>query len=79
MISCILLGIYYSPIPGQAPKFNTALATAYALTCVVPCLLDNLPLKPSIKPSLSILQYAPYVLAGMFWKPIINFLGTLFN
>ncbi|MFW9260261.1 peptidoglycan-binding protein [Nostoc sp. KVJ20] len=79
MICCILLGIYYSPIPGQTPKFTTALATAYGLTCVVPFLLENLPMKPSLKPSLSLLQYAPYVLTGIFWKPIINFLGQLFN
>ncbi|NDJ20513.1 peptidoglycan-binding protein [Nostoc sp. B(2019)] len=79
MISSILLGIYHSPIPGPSPQLNTALATAYALTCIVPFLLDCLPLKPSDKPSLPLLQYAPYVLTGIFWKPIINFIGTLFN
>ncbi|MBD0266129.1 MAG: peptidoglycan-binding protein [Tolypothrix sp. Co-bin9] len=79
MISFILLGIYYSPIPGDTPKFNTALATAYGLTCIVPFLLECLPIKQSKEPSLPLLRYAPYVLTGIFWKPIINFLGTLFN
>ncbi|AUB36354.1 Peptidoglycan-binding [Nostoc flagelliforme CCNUN1] len=79
MISCILLGIYYSPIPGDDPEWNTALATAYGLTCIVPFLLDYLPLKPSKRSSFPLFQYAPYVLTGIFWKPIISFLGTLFN
>jgi Putative peptidoglycan binding domain len=79
MISCILLGIYYSPIPGDEPELNTALATAYGLTCIVPFLLECLPLKSSKQTSLPLLQYAPYVLTGIFWKPIINFVGTLFN
>lgn len=75
----ILLGIYYSPMPGSIPTLNTALATAYGLTCIVPFLLDCLPLKQSKQPSLPLLQYAPYVLTGIFWKPLLNFLGTLFN
>jgi hypothetical protein len=79
MISSIILGIYYSPIPGYPPKLSTALATAYGLTYIVPCLLEYLPLKQPQQPKLPLLQYAPYVLTGIFWKPIINFLGTLFN
>jgi Putative peptidoglycan binding domain len=79
MISCILLGIYHSPIPGDMPKLNTALATAYGLTCIVPFLLDCLPIKQRNQANLPLFQYAPYVLTGIFWKPIINFLGTLFN
>jgi hypothetical protein len=79
MISCILLGIYYSPVPGSPPMLNTALATAYGLTCVVPFLLECLPLKYLQQPSLPLLQYAPYVLTGILWKPIINFLGTFFK
>ncbi|MBH8574720.1 peptidoglycan-binding protein [Nostocaceae cyanobacterium CENA369] len=79
MISCILLGIYHSPIPSPAPHLNIALATAYALTCIVPFLLECLPLKHSSKTSLPLFKYAPYVLTGIFWKPIINYMGTLFN
>ncbi|MBD2694653.1 peptidoglycan-binding domain-containing protein [Anabaena catenula] len=79
MISCILLGIYYSPLPGSEPTFSKALATAYGLTCIVPFLLDCLPLKQSKQPIFPVLQYAPYVLTGIFWKPILNFVGTLFN
>jgi hypothetical protein len=79
MICFILLGIYYSPIPGESPKFNTALATAYGLTCIVPFLLECLPIRQSKQHSLPLLRYAPYVLTGIFWKPIIAFLGTLFN
>ncbi|MHC0064101.1 peptidoglycan-binding domain-containing protein [Nostoc sp. UIC 10890] len=79
MISFILLGIYYSPISGDDPEWRRALATAYGLTCIVPFLLECLPLKPSKQPSLPLLRYAPYVLTGIFWKPIINFMGGLFN
>lgn len=79
MICCILLGIYHSPIPGATPQLNTALATAYALTCIVPFLLDKLPLKYSTKASLPLFQYAPYMLTGIFWKPIINFVGAYFK
>ncbi|QKQ74300.1 peptidoglycan-binding protein [Nostoc sp. TCL240-02] len=79
MIFFIMLGIYSSPIGRDAPKWHIALATAYALTCIVPFLLECLPLKPSKQTSLPLLQYAPYVLTGIFWKPIINFMGGLFN
>ena len=77
MIFCILLGIYHSPLPGSPPQFNTAIATAYGLTCVVPFLLESLPLKQSNQQSLLLFEYAPYVLTGIFWKPIINYLLTL--
>ncbi|MBU7587348.1 MAG: peptidoglycan-binding protein [Nostoc sp. TH1S01] len=79
MICFILLGIYYSPIPGEIPKLSTALATAYGLTCIVPFLIDCLPLKQPQTKKFPLLEYAPYVLTGFFWKPIVNFLGTLFN
>ncbi|ARV57319.1 peptidoglycan-binding protein [Nostocales cyanobacterium HT-58-2] len=79
MISFILLGIYHSPLPGSAPQLNIALVTAYGLTCIVPYLLNYLPIKLSQQPNFPLLQYAPYVLTGIFWKPIINFFGTLFN
>ena len=35
MIICVLLGIYYSPLPGTAPHFKAALTTAYGLAYVV--------------------------------------------
>lgn len=79
MISFIMLGIYSSPIGKATPEWHIALPTAYALTCIVPFLLECLPLKPSKQTSLPLLQYAPYVLTGIFWKPIIDFMGTLFN
>jgi Putative peptidoglycan binding domain len=79
MIACILFGIYHSPIPGIIPTLNTALVTAYGLTCVVPFLLDFSPLKYSSQKSLPLFQYAPYVLTGIFWKPILNFLVMLFK
>ncbi|MBE9205257.1 peptidoglycan-binding protein [Nostoc sp. LEGE 06077] len=79
MICFILLGIYYSPIPGEAPQMNTALATAYGLTCIVPFLIECLPLKQPQPKKFPLLEYAPYVLTGFFWKPIVNFLGMLFN
>jgi len=79
MISFILLGIYYSPIPGETPKLNTALATAYGLTCIVPFLLECLPIRQSKQSSLPLLRYAPYVLTGIFWKPIVASLGKFIN
>ncbi|WP_298906096.1 peptidoglycan-binding protein [uncultured Nostoc sp.] len=82
MVSFIILGIYSSPIGPigkDTPKWYIVLPTAYALTCVVPFLLECLPLKPSKQTSLPLLKYAPYVLTGIFWKPIINFMGGLFN
>ncbi|MEH2181263.1 peptidoglycan-binding domain-containing protein [Nostoc sp.] len=79
MISFIMLGIYFSPIAGNDPEWKTALATAYGLTCIVPFLLECLPLKPSKQLNLPLLQYAPYVLTGIFWKPIINSFGKFFN
>ena len=74
MIFCILLGIYYSPLPGSTPHFNTAIATAYGLTCVVPFLLESLPLNQSNQQRLVLFEYAPYVLTGILWKPILDFL-----
>ena len=72
MITCILLGIYYSPLPGTTPHFKAALTTAYGLAYVVPFLLDRLPLRPPDRPDLRFVQYAPYVLTGIFWKPLIQ-------
>lgn len=74
IVSCILLGIYHSPLPGTPPIFTTALATAYGLTYVVPFLLEKLPIKQHSRVSQTLLQYAPYVLTGIFWKPILNVL-----
>jgi Putative peptidoglycan binding domain len=82
IIASILLGIYHSPLPGNALQLNTAtaFATAYGLTCVVPFLIDFLPpLKYYDRNALPLFRYAPYVLTGIFWKPIINFFGNLFN
>lgn len=81
IIACILVGIYYSPLSGIAsPKFSTttALVTAYALTCIVPFLLESIPpLKHYNQHAFPLFRYAPYVLTGMFWKPILNFLVSL--
>ncbi len=74
MIFCILLGIYYSPLPGSTPHFNTAIATAYGLTCVVPFLLESLPMKQSNPQRFLLFEYAPYVLTGILWKPILDLL-----
>jgi hypothetical protein len=80
MITSILLGIYHSPFPGDIPPFNTALLSAYSLTSVVRFLINVLPpLKYFDANAFPLFRYAPYVLTGFFWKPIINFLGILFN
>lgn len=76
IVSFILLGIYHSPLPGSPPMFTTALATAYGLTYVVPLLLDRLPIRQNNHVSRTLLQYAPYVLTGIFWKPIFNILSA---
>lgn len=79
MISFIVIGIYCSPIPGSPPPLSTTLATAYGLTCIVPFIIESLPLKQSKLSNLPLLQYAPYILTGIFWKPIINLLETVFS
>ncbi|MBD2775984.1 peptidoglycan-binding domain-containing protein [Iningainema tapete] len=77
MIVCILLGIYHSPLPGSPPQLNTAIATAYGLTCVVPFLLQRLQVLQSNQPRVLLFEYAPYVLTGIFWKPVLYFLLKL--
>ncbi|NJN87222.1 MAG: peptidoglycan-binding protein [Leptolyngbyaceae cyanobacterium SL_7_1] len=77
MISCIVLGIYHSPLPGTPPHFPVALTTAYGLTYVVPFVLEILPLGRSDRPEKLLLQYAPYVLTGMLWKPLMQLVEHL--
>ncbi|MGA7937206.1 MAG: peptidoglycan-binding protein [Kovacikia sp.] len=75
MICLILLGIYHSPLPGSPPELNAALTTAYGLTYVVPLVLERFSLNPR-KSNLFLLQYAPYVLTGIFWKAILSLIET---
>jgi hypothetical protein len=70
-------GLLSNPTGKFAPKMSTAIATAYGLTCVVPFLLGNLPIKQPNQQSLPLFEYAPYMLTGICWKPILNLLLTL--
>ncbi|GAA6621145.1 peptidoglycan-binding domain-containing protein [Scytonema sp. NUACC26] len=79
MLGFIILGIYHSPIPGSQPQLNTALATAYALTYIVPFVLQCIPFKQVNEQTLPLFEYAPYMLTGIFWKPILNFIEKLVN
>ncbi|MGA7936839.1 MAG: peptidoglycan-binding protein [Kovacikia sp.] len=77
ILSCILAGIYYSPLNNRQSPFPVSLATAIALSCVTPFLVKVLGLNQSILLSLPLLQYAPYVLTGIFWSPLLNSLKRL--
>ncbi|KYC40073.1 peptidoglycan-binding protein [Scytonema hofmannii PCC 7110] len=79
MLAFIILGIYNSPIAGPDPQFNKALVTGYALTYIVPFLLDCIPFKQASEQTLPLFEYAPYMLTGIFWKPILNFIEQLVN
>ncbi|MUH00420.1 peptidoglycan-binding protein [Scytonema sp. UIC 10036] len=79
MFGFIVLGIYHSPIPGSPPQLNTALATAYALTYIVPFVLECIPFKQVNEQTSPLFEYAPYMLTGIFWKPILNFIENLVN
>ncbi|MFL9450347.1 MULTISPECIES: peptidoglycan-binding domain-containing protein [Nostocales] len=79
MLCFIILGIYNSPIAGPDPQFNKALVTGYALTYIVPFMLDCIPFKQASEQKLPLFEYAPYVLTGIFWKPILNFIEQLVN
>lgn len=82
-VTCVLLGIYYSPIPspllGKTPSISEALVTAYGLTCVTPFVLNLLKLKHPDRSSSLLLQYAPYVLTGIFWKPVLDMIVRLMS
>lgn len=79
MIALISLGIYYSPLPGS-PKFELGivLTTAYGLSAFVPYFLDRFSLN-YVNQNRIVLQYAPYVLIGILWKPILSFVEQLID
>lgn len=77
MIFFIMVGIYCSPITDNRPQLSTALATAYGLTYVVPSLLDCIPFKQPRQQSLPLFEYAPYVLTGIFWTPILSLIVSV--
>lgn len=77
MVLCVLVGICFSPLPGSIPLSPAAIVTAIGLTCVTPFLLNLLKLQPLNSSNLPLLQYAPYVLTGIFWKPVLAALVEL--
>jgi peptidoglycan hydrolase-like protein with peptidoglycan-binding domain len=79
-VLCVLLGIQFSDLlTTQHPNWLTALVTAFALTCVTPFLLKLLQLPQPIQPTSPLLQYAPFVLTGIFWKPMLITLEALLH
>ena len=78
MIALISLGIYYSPLPGSTDfELGIVLTTAYGLSALVPYFLDHFSFNNYAKQNRIILQYSPYVLIGMLWKPMLSFLEQL--
>lgn len=78
MVGFVVLGMHLSPLQvAQAPKFSTAIVTAYALAYVIPSLLEQLPLKLLSKSSFPLFRYSPYVFVGLFWEPLLGLLGNL--
>lgn len=69
----ICLGVYLSPLT-QEPSLPETVVTAYGLTCIVPFVLKRLGLKLLVDPSFPISRFAPYVLTGIFWQPVLNVL-----
>lgn len=84
IIFFIVLGMSISPLstpPGTtdvAIDFVKKLATAIALTCVIPFLPEPVFLKLQSNPKFRLLRYAPYVLIGIFSDSILHTLGKLF-
>jgi peptidoglycan hydrolase-like protein with peptidoglycan-binding domain len=70
MVVFIYLGIHFSPWT-TTPPFLQAVLTSYCLTMVVSVLLERLQLKILAHP---ILRYAPHVLTGFLWHPLLTFL-----
>lgn len=77
MVLSVLIGICFSPLPGAIPLSPAAIVTAIGLTCVTPFLLNRLKLQPPNPSNLPLLQYAPFVLTGIFWKPVLAALVKL--
>ncbi len=81
MVACVMLGMAHSPIPSPIPGRTLTVAevlvTAYALTCVTPVVLDLLKLRRRTSSSSLLLQYAPYVLTGIIWKPVLTMIVGL--
>ncbi|MBE9178504.1 peptidoglycan-binding protein [Oculatella sp. LEGE 06141] len=79
MIVFIVLGMYLNPISTAhiPPRLSNAVATAYALTCIVPMLLDRIPWRSFDRSKLPLLRYAPFVCVGMFWDLIFKALERL--
>jgi len=73
MVRSIVLGMYLHPNAAQAPsQVSNAIATAYALTYVVPLLLEKISLGPLNQLNIPFLKYAPFICVGMFWNSIMN-------
>lgn len=79
MIVFIVLGMYLNPIStDNIPlRLSNAVATAYALTCIVPILLDRISWKSLERSKLPLLRYAPFICVGMFWNLIFKALERL--
>ncbi|UBF26286.1 peptidoglycan-binding protein [Kovacikia minuta CCNUW1] len=76
-VTAIVLGMYYNPFPKvQNLHLSNAVTTAYALTFLVPLLIEYFPLKRLSQSGSPLLQYGPYVGVGIFWYTIFEAVGT---
>lgn len=75
MIFFIVLGMYLQPNSTQTSlQFSNAVVTAYALTYIVPILLEKIPFRPLNQSNIPLLKYAPFLCVGMFSNTILKLL-----
>lgn len=78
MIGAILLGISFNPLglDDDLSLFQTVLV-AYVLTGFAPKVLDNVLNEYLVYPNFPLLKFSHYVLAGLLWRPFIQFVRVL--
>lgn len=78
MIFFIHLGIHFNPwgLDEKLSLVQTFLM-AYALTGLVPMILERMCSKYLPYPDSPLLRYAPYVLIGLLWRPILQFVRVV--
>jgi peptidoglycan hydrolase-like protein with peptidoglycan-binding domain len=86
-VTFTLLGIYWNPLNAPSTdkdplSFPALLVTAYALTCVTAFLMELPLMKQFNQSNQKLLRYAPfapYVLTGIFWQPLLAMLKEAIN
>ena len=87
MVAFTLLGIYWNPLNAPSTdkdplSFPASLVTAYALTCITAFLMELPLMKQFNRSNKKLLRYAPfapYVLTGIFWQPLLAALKEAIN